>query len=101
MKKAQIAIFVIIAVFLVAGILLLVFIKNNNVSAERECERDRDCLPSKCCDADSCAPRDEAPDCKGVSCSPECTPGTYTLGCSGGYCSCKNSKCQAVFPDNP
>lgn len=99
MKKAQITVFVIIALFLVAGILLLVFVTRNNVSAERECERDTDCLPSICCHPNSCVPRDEASNCDGVFCTQVCEPGT--LDCGQGYCGCVNSKCQAVFPNAP
>lgn len=97
MKKAQITVFVIIAIFLVAGILLLVFITKNNVSAERECERDTDCVPANCCHPNSCVPREEAPDCSAVSCTAECAPNT--LDCGQGYCGCVNSKCSAVFPN--
>jgi len=58
-----------------------------------ECNTDSDCVPKTCCHANSCISLDQKPDCKGIMCTMECSPGT--MDCSQGRCICQNNKCTA------
>ena len=101
-KKAQVAIFVVIAVFLVAVFIIyyIVSSEKEDVVFEIDCQIDSDCIPIKdtgnpCCHPNSCAQKSEAPDCSDVFCTAVCQPGS--LDCGQGSCKCINSKCAAVF----
>ncbi len=109
-KKAQLAIFIILAVFLVGVIVLVALAKNNNPTVEiQECVVDEDCFPAECCDSRTCVPVSEKPNCTIVNGTDiECPDGCYNyltgeLGCENfvgepeGICKCINSKCLAVF----
>ena len=105
MKKGQVAIFVLVSLFFVAAIVLFVWLKSveQPIVEEKECSIDADCVPNECCDADLCAPLDEAPECSGVICAPGC--GSFDekfLGCKNsgeaGSCKCINQKCAPIWP---
>ena len=94
MKRGQITIFVIIAIILVVGVGVSVFLKSDSPKLI-ECETDSDCVPSTCCHATSCAPVGDAPDCSQQICTLNCEP--QTLDCGYGGCSCVNNKCSVHF----
>lgn len=60
------------------------------------CSSDADCVPDACCHAVGCVSKDQAPQCDDVFCTMECREGT--LDC-GGYCTCENNKCVAVYAE--
>lgn len=104
-RGGQVAIFVVIAIFLVAVLIFyyLVVAENDDLGFEIECSTDSDCFAIKeignpCCHPDTCVSKSEAPDCSDAIC---------TQGCSGlldcpdlpghGSCGCVNSKCEPVI----
>ncbi len=58
-----------------------------------ECMVNEDCVAATCCHADSCAAKENAPNCEDILCSMECRP--YTMDCEQGRCVCRNHKCAA------
>lgn len=106
-RGGQVAIFVIIAIFLVAVLTFyyLVAGEKEDVGFEIECSTDADCFAiqatgNPCCNPDTCVSKSEAPDCSEALCS-------QAGSCSGildcpdlpghGSCECVNSKCEAVI----
>jgi len=69
--------------------------------AAKECLSDSDCVPASCCHPSSCVAKEQAPDCSGMMCTMECSPGT--LDCGQGRCLCAGGKCRADLnnPQNP
>jgi len=96
MKKAQVAVFVIIGVLLASSIILTVVIKNSfEPKIKLECQADSDCVPEAVCHPSSCVLKSERQDDSGLTCTQECKPGT--LDCGQGYCACIKSHCKAVI----
>ena len=58
-----------------------------------ECMVNEDCVAATCCHADSCAAKENAPNCEDILCSMECRP--YTMDCGQGSCICRDHKCAA------
>jgi hypothetical protein len=107
MKKGQVTIFILVALVLVGGIVLVAWLKANDHSSVEvvECSEDSDCVPNECCDAQFCVAETGALDCFGVECAPGCknyeddSLGCATLGGGGkGSCSCVGGKCAPVWP---
>lgn len=107
MKKAQVTIFVLVAIVLIAAIVFVSWLRANQTSTSEdvECEVALDCVPAECCDSDLCVPRDQAPDCAGVDCAPGCyNQADNSLGCASvggtgkGSCTCSNNKCVPLWP---
>ena len=103
-RKGQVAIFIIVALVLVAGIVLVSWLKDKDEPEVevRECEVDEDCVPEQCCDAYSCVGVSEAVDCSRVDCAPGCwSREDNHTGCRQpdwdrnpyGECKCVNQKC--------
>jgi len=61
------------------------------------CEKDSDCIASKCCHSTGCTIKDKAPDCSDVACTLECKP--ETLDCGQAECKCIGGTCQTVLLD--
>ena len=95
MKKGQVTIFIIIALIIVLGIILVTYYSKENNVGISECVVDEDCVKSACCHASSCVSSENAPECSGIYCTQACEPGT--LDCEQGSCECVNKKCEAVF----
>ncbi|MBU0467178.1 MAG: hypothetical protein KJ718_03445 [Nanoarchaeota archaeon] len=106
-KIGQVAIFIVVALVLVGGIVLVSWVNDkDDVEIEvRECESADDCVPAECCNARLCVSEQDAPDCTGVMCPPGCRGYvTEELGCDidgdgkgTGECVCVNQKCEASF----
>jgi len=60
-------------------------------------EVELDCVPAQCCHPTSCIDKKFAPDCTGVPCTLECSPGT--MDCGAGYCARINGVCQVVWTE--
>jgi hypothetical protein len=54
------------------------------------CTQDSDCIKASCCHASSCTNVKNAPDCKGLYCTQECSS---ILDCGQSNCACINNKC--------
>lgn len=67
--------------------------EQNNNSAEKECEKDTDCIKACGCHPDSCVPAAAKGDCEGLICTQECSG---PLDCGAGYCGCINYKCSVI-----
>jgi len=85
--------FWVIVLLLIALIFLVWFILQNDEIENKECQIDKDCVPSGCCHSESCVPLEEAPNCSGVFCTAVCSG---PLDCGEGYCGCVKGKCQVV-----
>ena len=108
-KTGQAAIFIVIALFFVGAIVLFAWIKDKEqpILDVRECVADNDCVPAECCDASTCVPEEEKPNCiieetgEEVPCRPGCFSDKYNhLGCSenrGCKCNTDTGKCFAEF----
>ena len=93
-RRGQIAIFVIIALFIVGSIVVLFAIPKKSIVLG-SCASDDDCVPASCCHPSSCVAKEQAPSCKGIMCSQVCEPGT--LDCRQGSCICENNQCKAML----
>ena len=62
-----------------------------------KCQNDNECIPSSCCHAESCIPKDKAPVCDKIFCSQDCSG---PLDCRAGHCSCVNGKCKIIAGDS-
>mgnify|MGYP001580180208 CR=1 FL=1 len=112
MKKGQVAIFIVVALILVGALVLVAWIRDKDVPETDviECNTADDCVPDECCDASSCVPKSERPDCtvlqvdgsrEDIICAPGCGSDRYvTLGCNWrnpGTCTCVNNKCVSSY----
>ena len=93
-RRGQIAIFVIIALLIVGGIVALFAMPKKNITLG-SCTSDSDCVPASCCHPSSCIAKEQAPQCKGIMCSQVCEPGT--LDCMQGSCICENNQCKTTI----
>jgi len=105
-KGGQASIFIIVAVFLLAAIVLLSLLQDKDDPDLNviECEVDSDCRPAKCCNAETCVSEEYYPDCTDVNCSTGCDSqrgGDFFLGCgltTRGVCECIDQKCLPNLP---
>jgi len=103
-KKGQVTIFIIVALVLVSGIVLVSWLKDKDIPEVevRECEVNADCIPKQCCDAFSCVGVQDAVDCTDADCEFGCDSraGDADLGCNQGagnppgQCVCVNQNCE-------
>jgi hypothetical protein len=77
---------------LLVGILIL---GCTQVSPEKLCELDAECVASACCHADDAVNKDYAPECGDLFCTSECQPNT--LDCQQGEVKCIKNECVAVL----
>lgn len=115
MKKGQVAIFIVVGVFIVGAIIIFAWLKSipRTVVDERECSVDADCVPKECCNAELCAPISQEPECgqstplitsddSSQFCQAGCDSfGSKALGCVGtktGTCKCVDKKCAPSWP---
>ena len=91
MEKGQVAIFVIIAILLIFGIVFVLIISGRNAKAEVECQTDADCVPKECCHPTSCIAKDKSQGCSIAVCTAECAP--ETLDCGQASCVCVSGRC--------
>lgn len=86
-------ILIILIIFIVMGEKKSNSENNQSNTSEKECQQDSECVPSSCCHATTCVPKNKTPDCKGMLCSMECSG---PLDCGAGHCGCVNGKCSIV-----
>jgi hypothetical protein len=84
-KGGQVAIWVIIAVFLVAAIAGGVYLWSisKKLTVGDECIVKEDCLPVSCCNAADCIAKENAPDCTNAA----------SCGSPAVECSCERGRC--------
>ena len=68
---------------------------DKDMSSEKYCGRDSDCVSASCCHPDSCINKDSAPDCSSIFCTQECVPDT--MDCGQGHCACVDNECKAII----
>ncbi len=87
---------VIIAVAIVVALSLFFAGQMPAETDERfSCASDSDCVPARCCHADSAVSKNFAPDCKGTFCTMNCAPNT--LDCGQGAIKCIKNKCEVIL----
>jgi hypothetical protein len=89
MKKA-----IIVLLVLVIAFILIVFLPKR-VENQKYCSSKDDCVPAECCHAKDCVNLANKPDCRGIVCTMECSPGT--MDCGQGYCDCVRNECKAII----
>ncbi len=87
-NKTLLIVIVLLLIFFVAIIYFI--IQTEKIG---ECKSDKDCVPSACCHADSCIPKEKAPNCSGIFCSAVCSG---PLDCGAGRCGCVKGKCEVI-----
>ncbi|MBU0760857.1 MAG: hypothetical protein KJ600_04115 [Nanoarchaeota archaeon] len=99
MKKAgQATIFIIVALILVGGIVLISWLKDDsNVEVDvSECEVDLNCVPEKCCNSENCVPMRDAQVCTKNDYK-NCGPGNQNFSYNNPKkCVCEDQRCYAV-----
>jgi len=84
---------------ILSSIFLLSFLLSacTGVPLEKQCVQDIDCVQAQCCHATDVVNKENRPDCSGVLCSAECTPGT--MDCGQARPSCIEGACVLVFEE--
>jgi len=77
------------------SIILLLILITSCTPTEKACTADLDCAPSACCHPNDAVNKQNAPDCRGVLCTLECTP--ETLDCGQGQLKCISGECKVVL----
>ncbi|MFA6461696.1 MAG: hypothetical protein WCV90_05475 [Candidatus Woesearchaeota archaeon] len=85
---------ILIIMMLLIGI-FLVSCTSKDVSLEKSCQSDSDCVPASCCHAKEAVNSVYAPNCKEMFCTMDCEPGT--LDCGQGEIKCVNKECVVVL----
>ncbi|MEK6937505.1 MAG: hypothetical protein AABX04_00530 [Nanoarchaeota archaeon] len=67
----------------------------SNVSENKLCQKDADCVPASCCHAKEAVNSQNAPKCEGMLCTMECVP--ETLDCGQGEIKCVKNECKVVL----
>jgi hypothetical protein len=101
MKKRTKIILVFLILLLIVITIFAFGVKKNGLkddlsdsnNQQNECLTNTDCVASSCCHATSCVSKDNAPICKNIFCSLDCSG---PLDCNKAYCGCVNNKCEIV-----
>ena len=67
----------------------------SNISENKLCQKDNDCVPNTCCHATDAVNQQNAPKCTGMLCTMECVP--ETLDCVQGEIKCVKNECNLIF----
>ena len=90
MKKKRIYVYSLVAAIIIVG-LIATFLYPTSKEDPGYCTTDSDCVPAQCCHATSVVNKQYSPDCEGVACTLDCSPGT--LDCGYSIPVCANNRC--------
>ena len=76
---------------MLTGMFLLSCTSSSNVSSEKVCVNDVDCVPASCCHAKEVVNSAHTPNCKGMMCTMNCELGT--LDCGQAEIKCVSKQC--------
>lgn len=96
-KNIIIGIVMIIILILAGGIFLFKYLNRGEISNEKYCEKDEDCVPAQCCHATDVVNKKFAPNCGGIFCTQECQS---PLDCGCGEPICIDNQCSIKKTSN-
>lgn len=85
---------ILIMLLLLMGI-SLISCTSKDISSEKVCQSDSDCVPASCCHTKEGVNSAYAPNCKEMFCTTDCEPGT--LDCGQGEIKCLQKECKVVL----
>jgi hypothetical protein len=97
-KKLLFIILIIIACIVLLLIILDYFtvVKEKTSEAEKECEKNEDCVQECGCHVKNCIPKIKREECPILFCTEVCQG---PLDCGAGHCGCVNNKCEIIHEE--